>query len=49
MQNNSITPANQASPENTKKTWQEPELNNLSVDGGFGPGPEFAASTNLTS
>lgn len=34
MQNKSTIPANQESPENTKKTWQEPELNSLSVDGG---------------
>lgn len=34
MQNKSTTPANQESSENTKKTWQEPELNSLSVDGG---------------
>jgi hypothetical protein len=49
MQNKSTTPANQESSENTKKTWQEPELNNLSVDGGIGPANENFGNNNYTS
>ena len=42
MQNKSTTPANQESSENTKKTWQEPELNSLSVDSGTTTGFEMS-------
>lgn len=31
--------------QNLKKTWQEPELKNLSVEGGLSAGPESDASS----
>ena len=37
MQNQSTLPEKQELSENTKKTWQEPQLNSLSVDSGSTP------------
>ena len=44
MQNQSTLPERQESSENTKKTWQEPQLNSLSVDSGSSPATREAGS-----